>query len=357
MKKLLNSILSIQSESGFCDDMADFISAHCMKAKMEVLRDNRGNLYVIKGKSETYPCVVAHMDTVHPIHEKGAIVPVVIDGCVTGMNPFTMEQTGIGGDDKCGIYAAIRCLEKLPACKAVFFVDEEIGCVGSGDCDLSFFKDCRFVLQADRRGDSDWVTDISGPLGSDAFQDAVAPILKRYGYKPTSGMMSDVMALRDSKVGISVANMSAAYYNPHQSCEFIHLQSLYNVIGMMLEICKKLTDPYPFVWEAPARVYSGGWTYKSSTGSVRDAWLEEERFYKGASKLGYSETQIREMFPDYDPGKEAIHTECCMNCYDVFPLADMTQVAKHEYWCRMCHKEHAHHLNRVRCWPRRRKRR
>ena len=110
MKKLLSQILSIQSESGFCDDMADFIAAHCMKAKMEVMRDNRGNLYVVKGKSETHPCVVAHMDTVHPIHKKGAIVPVVIDGCVTGMNPFTMEQTGIGGDDKCGIYAAIRCL-------------------------------------------------------------------------------------------------------------------------------------------------------------------------------------------------------------------------------------------------------
>jgi len=342
MKKLLSTILSIQSESGFCDDMADFLAAHCMKAKMEVLRDKRGNLYVIKGVSETYPCIVAHMDTVHAIHEKGAIVPVVINGCVTGMNPATMEQTGIGGDDKCGIYAAIRCLEKLPACKAVFFVDEEIGCVGSGDCDLSFFKDCRFVLQADRRGNEDWVTDISGPLGSDAFQDAVAPILKRYGYKPCKGMMSDVMALRDSKVGVSVANMSAAYYNPHSACEFIHIQSLNNVIGMMLEICRKLTEPYPFVYEAPVKVYSGGWS-RGGGASIRDAWLEEERSYHGVQ-----DTEIREMFPDYDPGKDSVHSEYCENCYDVFPTEDMVQVSKYDYWCRMCHKQESHHINGVR---------
>jgi hypothetical protein len=342
MKKLLSSILSIQSASGVCDDLSDFLAAHCMKAKMEVLRDKRGNLYVIKGVSETYPCIVAHMDTVHAIHEKGAIVPVVINGCVTGMNPATMEQTGIGGDDKCGIYAAIRCLEKLPACKAVFFVDEEIGCVGSGDCDISFFADCRFVLQADRRGNEDWVTDISGPLGSGAFQDAVAPILKRYGYKPCGGMMSDVMALRDSKVGISVANMSAAYYNPHSACEFIHIQSLSNVIGMMLEICRKLTEPYPFVYEAPVKVYSGGRS-RSWGASICDAWLEEERSYHGVQ-----DTEIREMFPDYDPGKDSVHSEYCENCYDVFPAEDMVQVSKHDYWCRMCHKEQSHHINGIR---------
>ncbi len=342
MKKLLAAILTIPSESGACDAMADFLVAHCLKLKMEVLRDTRGNLYVIKGKSQTYPCVVAHMDTVHAI-EDGGITPIVIDGCVTGLNRLTMEQTGIGGDDKCGIYAALRCLDRLPACKAVFFVDEEIGCVGSFDCDLSFFKDCRFVLQADRKGNADWVKDISGPLGSKEFQSAVAPILGVHGYKPVNGMMSDVMALRDCQVGVSVANMSAAYYNPHQACEFIHLASLNNAIAMMLAICRNLTEVYPFLYTAPPKAYRNDLYLGRGKLSIRDAWLEEER-----SCHGVGNEEIREMFPDYDPGKDSVHSEYCMNCFDVFPMSDMVQVAKHDYWCQMCHKENSHHLNGIR---------
>jgi hypothetical protein len=30
--------------------------------------------------------------------------------------------------------------------------------VGSGKADMSFFRDCRFVVQCDRRGHSDMVT-------------------------------------------------------------------------------------------------------------------------------------------------------------------------------------------------------
>ena len=73
MKKLLIDILSIQTESGLEREMIEFITGYCGKKGMEVLSDRMGNLYVIKGRAETYPCVVAHMDTVHSI-EPGGIV-------------------------------------------------------------------------------------------------------------------------------------------------------------------------------------------------------------------------------------------------------------------------------------------
>ena len=302
MKKLLIDILCIPSESGNCDAMFDFISGHCQGKGMSAEQDERGNLYITKGKAKTYPCVVAHMDTVHHI-EKGGIVPVAINGNVTGINPLTMEQTGIGGDDKCGIYAAIMCLEKLPACKAAFFVDEEVGCLGSGDCCIEWFSDCRFILQADRRGNGDWVEDISGPLGSKEFQKAVSGYLKKYGYKPCKGMMSDVMALRDSKVGVSAANMSAGYYNPHQACEYISIHDLNNVTAMMIAICGGLTDSYPFTYERPAAVYrSSGYKSHTSFGSaavsadselaqwVREEWPDGDhpalKSYKGPNPDG-----------------------------------------------------------------------
>jgi hypothetical protein len=163
-----------------------------------------------------------------------------------------MEQTGIGGDDKCGIYAALHCLSSLPCCKVTLFVDEEVGCIGSYTADISFFSDCRFILQADRRGNSDFVTDICGPLSSPAFLAAVSPIICKHGYKPCSGAMSDVMALAENNVGVSVANMSAGYYNPHEACEYINLVDLANVTAMMLEICK-LKDSFPFKRDKPKR--------------------------------------------------------------------------------------------------------
>ena len=253
---LLYSILEIASESGDQSAMQTFLFSYGEQMGYICDSDAEGNIYMTKGTAESYPCAVAHMDTVHAI-EDGGITILLIDGKLTGFNPKTMEQTGIGGDDKCGIYAALRAMLALPECKAVFFVDEEIGCRGSGDCDIDFFKDCRYVLQADRRGAFDWVTDISGPLGSEAFQEAVAPHLGAHGFKPVNGMMSDVMALRDSNVGVSVANMSAAYYNPHQRCEYIHIAELENVISLMIAIMTNVTATFPFTYEwKPKSLYA-----------------------------------------------------------------------------------------------------
>ena len=46
--------------------------------------------------------------------------------------------------------------------KLAFFVDEEIGCVGSSNANMKFFDDVSFVLQADRQGYEDVAVDIYG---------------------------------------------------------------------------------------------------------------------------------------------------------------------------------------------------
>lgn len=242
--EILISILSIPSQSGDCQQMADFLTDYCNNKGYDFyLKD--GNLYITKGNSNTYPCVVAHLDTVHNI-EKGGIQPIQIGDLITGVNPLTMKQTGIGGDDKCGIYAALYCLEALPYCKAAFFIDEEVGCIGSRDANIQFFKDCRFVLQADRRGNSDFVTDINGPLSSKRFKKDIKQIIKSYGFSFCNGLMTDVEALRDIGVGISVANISAGYYRPHCKDEYISITDLYNTAKMMADICLSMTGVYKF---------------------------------------------------------------------------------------------------------------
>lgn len=255
----LFSLLSIESESGDCrnmqihiEDYVEDLQKHQRDFVFDLKFDEFGNIFITKIPldlyPDSYPCVVAHMDTVHDIFGNG-ITPIEIDGKITGFNSETMQQTGIGGDDKCGIWAAFKCLERLNHCKVVFFVDEEIGCQGSSNADLEFFQDCRFILQADRRGNSDFVNNINGPISSREFQTDISPIIQKYGYSFCDGMMTDVEALSDNGVGISCANISAGYYNPHTDYEYISLEDLDRVVALIIEICQNLEDSYPFDFE------------------------------------------------------------------------------------------------------------
>src|SRR5436190_4122675 len=264
MDELLK-LLAVPTHTGHTEAMYEFLRVIGTQRGWKLYYDEKWNLYAVKGEGDvaTYPCVVAHMDTVHHIEKEGSIMPLVIDGNIIGFNPAKMQLTGIGGDDKCGIWAAIYCMDRLPACKAVFFVDEERGCQGSGNCTMGFFADCRYILQADRRGNADFVTDIWGKLSSKEFLDAVDPVLVKWGYKHSDGAMTDVRELRDKGVGISVANMSAGYYRPHSDGEFINIKDLEECCGMMLEIFEKVTDVYRFVYQkwsppAPAATKSSG---------------------------------------------------------------------------------------------------
>lgn len=286
----LIKLLEVSTVTGKTEAMYEHIMEVGNRNGWLMQNDKLGNIYATKGMSESYPCVVAHTDTVHHI-ENGGIKAVVVEGNITGVNPLTMRQTGIGGDDKCGIWAAFHCMNALPYCKSAFFVDEESGCKGSRGCDLSFFDDCRFILQADRRGNSDFVTDIFGPLSSQDFLVAVDAIGGARGYKSSDGVSTDVAALRDRQVGISVANMSAGYHNPHRDSEYINIMDLLNVCAMMEEICLKVTDKFPFVYVRPPY--------------VKPAVI--------ASSNGYS----HQPFPDHDPHRtdwEEFGLEECAYC-------------------------------------------
>ena len=75
--------------------MRDFIIEHCQKSGFNVSMDDAGNIYVIKGKADSFPCYVAHMDTVHAISGDG-IALVSLGDNVTGFNPVTMRQASGG---------------------------------------------------------------------------------------------------------------------------------------------------------------------------------------------------------------------------------------------------------------------
>lgn len=239
-KKLLMDVLSVQSYSGQESKMNAYIKEWCKNNGLKC-RAHKGNLYIVKGKSDLYPCYVAHTDTVHPIIKDMDRLDIIEHKGVLIALDDDFQQTGIGGDDKVGIYMALRMLKRLPVCKVAFFHSEEVGCIGSKSADLRFFRDCKFILQADRRGYGDWITDIGcGNISSKAFQDAVKPIADGYGYKFKTGAMTDVEALSKANVGVSCANVSCGYYHPHTEGEYVDLADVHNVEEMFYDVATKL---------------------------------------------------------------------------------------------------------------------
>lgn len=204
--------------------------------------NNDGNIYIVKGDAESYPCIVAHLDQVQHTHSADFKAEET-DDIIFGYSPSNRRKEGLGADDKNGIWVALKCLEEFDGIKVAFFVGEEIGCEGSSRCDMQWFNDVRFVVEPDRRGATDLIVDIGGRICSDAFEDALP--MEDYGYKPTSGAMTDVMELSDREIGISCINLSCGYYNPHTDDEFTVKEDLRNCLNFVKDVIRKCTDVYP----------------------------------------------------------------------------------------------------------------
>ena len=245
--ELLKQLFCIHSKSGKEGKIRKFlwnwVRQTVPDAKIEC--DKPGNLYITKGKSSTFPCIVAHMDQVQERHSKDFIAYEAED-IIIGFSPKHKEQQGLGADDKCGLWIALKCLQKFDCLKLAFFVGEEIGCKGSGLADMAFFDDCRFVIEPDRKGSEDLITQIGWtPLCSDDFLKDIG--FKKFGYKEAEGMMTDIEALKDHGLMLSCINVSCGYYKPHSNEEFVYKPALLNCLAFVEHIIKTCTQVYPHI--------------------------------------------------------------------------------------------------------------
>ena len=235
-------LVAVQSESY----KTKFMARHIVKVVQSIggctiSYDSYKNIYVTKGKAKLYNCMVCHIDTVHSI-VPSKIVPINVNGNIIAINNNTLEQIGTGGDDKVGIHITIELLKKLDNFKAVFFLDEEVGCVGSSKANFDFFNDSTIVLQCDRRGYNDFVNTISGTqLFDDTLQYDIQDILTQYGRNVVSGGMTDVESIAE-KTNVQVANMSCGYYNPHSNEEYIKISEVHKTLYMCNEILLRTSN-------------------------------------------------------------------------------------------------------------------
>lgn len=202
-----------------------------------------GNLYITKGVSDTYPCVVAHLDQVQDKHSKDFRC-YMSDGKVYGFSVEEMRMEGLGADDKNGIWVALKCLLKYDVLKVAFFCGEEIGCVGSEKANMQFFSDCRWVVQCDRKGGKDLITNASYvELCSEEFINAIH--MEAFGYEEEHGLMTDVMTLKEKGLAVSCVNMSCGYYRPHTDGEYTVVDELTNCLHFVQWMIENVTDVYP----------------------------------------------------------------------------------------------------------------
>ena len=254
--KLLKQLYKIHSKSGFEGEIITFIckwtSKNIPNSRID-LDWNTGNIYVTKGTSKTYPCIVAHLDQVQEHHPTDFIAIETRD-LVFGYSPKERKFCGLGADDKNGIWLALKCLQKFSEIKVAFFASEEVGCIGSSKAKMDFFEDCRFVIQPDRRGSNDLVTNISGlSLCSDEFIRDIQP--QMFGYKETDGLMTDIEQLKEQGLNVSCINLSCGYYEPHTDNEYTDKNDLLNCLRFIEYIITNCNKVYRYEAEYDERAY------------------------------------------------------------------------------------------------------
>lgn len=252
-------------------------------------QDAERNLFITKNTTnpETYPVIVAHMDEVF---SSTLSKKIKIEGdYISGYNIINnkRQQCGLGLDDAFGIYCALHLLKRLPNLKVVFTTQEEMGCIGANEAayNVEFFANVRYMLQADRRGNSDLITHTNGmDVTSDKFLTDIAPLMKKYGYKIARGTMTDVGTLKE-EVHVSACNISCGYYKAHTAKEYGKLSELQKCLNFMYDIVTICTEVYPHTAQIPVYNYPVQ-TYPATTSTN----TTPEGFQKYALPCDYCQT-------------------------------------------------------------------
>ena len=268
MKKIeiLKEVLSLPSISRKENIVRDYIINFSKVNNITYNVDQKGNVYLTKGQRDTkefYPCVVSHIDTVHSSHinlieenkrlvinestyELGGFIhpngeEKTIETTLYATHPETGEKTGIGGDDKCGVFICLEMFKKFDKLKGAFFVEEEIGMLGSKKSDDNFFVDVGYAIQFDAPS-ANWITEVcSGVrLFDKDFKDTIKPHLNECGYTQFSNdPFTDVNQLA-TKYDFCCLNLGCGYYRQHTNNEYVIVDEVFSSLKTGGKLIKKL---------------------------------------------------------------------------------------------------------------------
>ena len=247
-KDLLYRVLSIPTCSEHEIRMQEFLLEYSRQEGYQATKDEKGNIYLSKGElsnGQYFPCVVAHMDTVQSHHlpfiRKNRSIQLKTEE-LDGEHIIYAEGFGLGGDDKAGIVIALTIMKIMPMCKAAFFVEEEIGCVGSLNADLAWFHDVGYIIAFDAPGGNcaSWSCNGERLFDVQFYENYLVELGEKFGltnYK--SHPYTDVMILRKD-TSLACVNFGAGYHNYHTLHEYVVAEEMDKAASMGVYLIESL---------------------------------------------------------------------------------------------------------------------
>lgn len=193
------------------------------------------NSYILV-RGEAPVLLVAHLDTVHSEPVKQI--------CKTRNGETLMSPQGIGGDDRCGVYALNAAYEQSEIKPWLLFTcDEETGGVGASVFCAKYRKGVlpkelnklKLIIEIDRKGENDAVY---YNCGNEDFENYITG----KGFKTAFGSFSDISYVAP-ELGIAAVNLSSGYYNAHTLHEYINRKQLENTVKKVVEIIAESVNP------------------------------------------------------------------------------------------------------------------
>lgn len=194
----------------------------------------RKNYILVHGDAPVM--LVAHLDTVH--HEP------VREICKTQNGNILMSPQGIGGDDRCGVYALNAVYKQSPVKPWLLFTcDEEVGGVGAQQFCIKHkgkklpeeLDSLKMIIEIDRKGKNDAVY---YDCTNDEFEDYITS----KGFKTQYGSFSDISYVAP-ELGTAAVNLSSGYYNAHTQHEYINRRHLNKTVQKVIEIVADVSKP------------------------------------------------------------------------------------------------------------------
>ena len=252
-KEFIKKVMSVPSCSGKESMLREFIERYADERGMAHCRDGKGNLYLTKGATDgRYPCLVNHMDTVQDW--QGAFVerrePLNVQERVRGgRTELYTKEGGIGADDKLGCTIALALVDALPVAKAAFFVEEELGMLGSRELDVDWFADVGFCLSNDSPDRNRASRTCSNRLlySDNFFKEILQPVCARHGVtRFNDEPFTDVTQIRD-KTSVMCFNVGNGGQLAHSPSEYLVVEDAQNAYALGKELLEAVgTSQYWF---------------------------------------------------------------------------------------------------------------
>jgi hypothetical protein len=173
--------------------------------------------------------LVAHMDTVFP--------KPPTDIFYDRVKNVMLSPTGLGADDRAGVFAIIQIIRRGLRPHIIFTTDEESGCVGASKlanikCP---FADLRYLIQLDRRNACDCVF-------YDCDNKEFVQYVETFGFVENYGTFSDISMICPAWK-IAGVNLSIGYYNEHSTGELLYIGQMLTTIERVVKMLQEKEIP------------------------------------------------------------------------------------------------------------------